>query len=230
MKNNFLKCAMVLMWCSVFALGSPALLAQDLEPYQEGLHYFVIDGAPEQLPDGMELVEAFSYLCTHCNTFDPYINNWVEKKPEQVGFRRIPVVFGRNSWELYARGYVTAEMLGIAELAHGALMDQLWKEKNILRDMDQLAEFYSGYGVDKDKFIATSRSFAVDGKIRRDQLALQEYGIRGTPALVLNKKYRIQAGASVPNYETMLDIVDFLIEKDSAKRGAVSAAEGEAAE
>mgnify|MGYP001813784514 CR=1 FL=1 len=230
MKNSlhyiFISCLAALM-----AMTSQLATAQGTSAYQEGLHYFIIDGAPENPPEGMELIEAFSYLCTHCNTFEPYIKSWIQsRKPEHVGFRRIPVVFGRNSWELYARGYVTAEMLGISEEAHEPLMDQLWKKKEILRNLDQLADFYTQFGVDKDKFIATSRSFAVDGRLRKDQLSLQEYGIRGTPALVLNSKYRIQAGAAVPNYETMLDIVDYLIARESERVAAITPPVSEAAD
>ena len=215
MKKNFAHRAFATLALLGLVFGTAAAQAAEPAPYQEGLHYFLIDDAPAAPSEEMELIEAFSYLCTHCNTFDPYINNWIKRKPENVSFRRIPVVFGRSSWELYARGYVTAEMLGIAETAHGDLMHRLWNEKQILRSMDELADFYSQYGADKEKFISTSRSFAVDGKMRKDQLAVQNYGIRGTPALVLNGRYRITGGAAVPNYDVMMDIVDFLIEKES---------------
>jgi thiol:disulfide interchange protein DsbA len=188
---------------------------EKLVPYQEGLHYFLINQAPAVTDGEMELVEAFSYLCTHCNTFEPYIDNWKRRKPAHVGFSRIPVVFGRNSWELYARGYVTAKMLNLPEEAHAALMERLWKEKKIIRNMDELAAFYSQFGVEKDRFISTSKSFAVDSKIRKDQMLVKEYGITGTPSLVLNGKYRIAGNAAVPSFEVMLDIVDYLIEMDT---------------
>lgn len=220
MKNRLTQILMAALITSLMAV--PVVASAQDQQYQEGLHYFLIEDAPAQ-PEGIELVEAFSYLCTHCNTFEPYINSWVERKPEHVTFRRIPVVFGRSSWELYARGYVTAGLLGVNEEAHTALMDELWKEKNVLRSMDELAGFYSQFGVDKDKFISTSRSFAVDGKLRRDQLLLQNFGIRGTPALVLNGKYRIQGSNAVPNYDVMLDVVDFLIQQETAKQVASSA-------
>lgn len=188
----------------------------ELVPYQEGLHYFLLDGAPPATGGPMELVEAFSYLCSHCNTFDPYIRAWKKRKPEHVAFRRIAVVFGRGSWELYARGFVTAEMMNVAEEAHEALMDRLWKEKNIMRSMEELAEFYSQFGVDQDKFLATSSSFAVDTRLRKDQLQVQSYGVTATPTLILNGRYRIAGNAAVPSFDVMLDIVDFLIERDSA--------------
>jgi thiol:disulfide interchange protein DsbA len=193
-------------------------------PYQEGLHYFLVEGAPVTTSETMELVEAFSYMCSHCNTFEPFINAWQKRKPEYVEFRRIPVVFGRGSWELYARGFVTAEMMNAPEAAHAAMMDRLWKEKNIIRSMDELAAFYSQFGLDKDKFLATSSSFAVETRLMKDQQKVRAYGITGTPSLILNGKYRIAGNAAVPSFDVMLDVVDFLIARESAGMQQSSAA------
>jgi len=215
-----LTLALLSLACSAQAQGTKPV------PYQEGLHYFLIDGAPAASSGPMELVEAFSYLCSHCNTFEPYIGAWKKRKPEGVEFRRIPVVFGRGSWELYARGYVTAEMMNVGEEAHNAMMDRLWKEKNMMRSMEELAEFYSQFGVDKEKFLATSGSFAVEARLKKDQQKVQSYGITGTPSLVLNGKYRIAGSAAVPSFDVMLDVVDFLIEAESAGTQESSAAAG----
>jgi protein dithiol oxidoreductase (disulfide-forming) len=209
-------------------LGGVATQAQDDPPvpYQEGLHYFLIEGAPARsnASKEVEVAEAFSYLCSHCGTFEPYIEAWNKRKPENVVFLRIPVVFGRDSWELYARGYVTAEMLNVADEAHSALMDRLWKEKNIMRTMDELADFYSQFGVDREKFLAAAGSFAVDSKIKRDQLKLQAYGITGTPSLIVNGKYRVTGNAAVPSFDVMLDVVNYLIGQESAVSQQTSAA------
>jgi thiol:disulfide interchange protein DsbA len=204
--------------CVSTLLFSNAAIAQGNEPipYQEGLHYFEIEGAPAVSGDTIKLEEAFSYLCTHCNTFDPYVQAWQKRAPEYVEFRRIPVVFGKGSWELYARGFVTSEMMGVPDEAHYALMDRIWNEKSIIRNLDELATFYSQFGLDKDKFMSTSRSFAVDGKMRKDQSLIQAYGIRGTPSLVVNGKYRIAGSAAVPSYDVMFDVVDYLIELERA--------------
>jgi len=204
--------------------GQAQAQAEKPVPYQEGLHYFELDQAPVGASDKIVLSEAFSYLCTHCNTFEPYVNSWLKRKPEHVEFERIPVIFGRSSWELYARAYVTANMMGVPDEAHSALMDRLWKEKKILRSMDELAAFYSQYGIEQDKFLSTSRSFAVDGKLRKDQILVQTYGITGTPALVLSGKYRISANSAVPSFEVMLDVVDYLIEVETKKMQQKAAA------
>ena len=222
MKNQVIRMFMVL----ALLLGVSAAQAQDGKPvpYQEGLHYFLIEGAPVETGGPVEVLEFFSYLCSHCNTFEPYVNAWKKRKPEGVEFRRIPVVFGRGSWELYARGYVTAEMLKIGEEAHTAMMDRLWKEKAVMRTMDELADFYSQFGVDREKFLATASSFAVDSKIKRDQQKLQAYGITGTPSLVVGGKYRISGSAAVASFDVMLDVVNYLIEQESAVSQQRSAA------
>ena len=112
MRKNFIH--LVLMLAAVLLLSTP-LHAQSRSSvqYQEGLHYFLIeDGTPA--PEGStEVVEVFSYMCSHCYTFEPYMNSWAKRNAAKVKFSRIPVVFGRKAWEIYARAFVTAQMMGL---------------------------------------------------------------------------------------------------------------------
>lgn len=198
--------------------------------YQEGIHYTVIENAPKPSGNTVEVVEAFSYLCSHCATFEPYIGNWEQRKPENVNFRRIPVVFGRSSWEIYAQAYVTAELMGIADKAHGALMDKLWKEKAVLRTVDELAQFYATFGVDPERFIATSKSFAVNAQMRKEQREVQTAGVRGTPSLIVNGKYLVSSSEAVGSYDVMLDVVDYLVSLESAPQNVPAVTKGPAAD
>ena len=210
MKKNFIH--LVLVLAAAWLLSAP-LQAQSGSSvnYQEGLHYFLIEDSKHTPEDPTELVEVFSYLCTHCNTFEPYINSWAARNAETVKFTRIPVVFGRKAWEIYARAFVTAQVMGLGDDVHSAMMDKLWKEKSVMRTMEELAGFYSNFGIDPKAFLATSKSFAVDARMRKEQRLVQTYGIRATPTLVLNGKYRIGANAAVASFDVMLDVVDYLI-------------------
>jgi len=219
-----LKIGLTLLACLLVVVATAQAQDGKPVPYQEGLHYAVINGAPATTSGPMELVEAFSYLCTHCNTFEPYVNAWKKRKPDHVEFKRLPVVFGRGSWEMYARGYITAEMMNLPEAAHSAMMDRLWKENNIMRSMEELADFYSQFGADKNKFLATSSSFAVETRLMKDQQKVREYGITGTPTLILNGKYRISGNSALPSYDAMLDVVDFLIASERAGKPETGAA------
>lgn len=207
--------AHVLLVAAALMSGGQVYAQGGKTDYQEGLHYFLIDDAPATVPQPVEVVEAFSYLCSHCNTFEPYIEAWERRKSDNIEFRRVPVVFGRKSWELYARGFVTAQMLGVSEEAHAAMMDRLWKDKEMMRSMEEIADFYSQFGVESDKFLGASNSFAVDARIKRDQLKLQSYGITATPTLIVGEKYRVAGNAAVSSFDVMLDVVDFLVERES---------------
>jgi thiol:disulfide interchange protein DsbA len=181
--------------------------------YQEGVHYFKIDQAPVQR-DSVEVTEVFSYLCNHCATFEPYMQSWMDRKPENVKLKRIPVSFGRRAWEIYARAYVAASLMGIEEESHVAMMDALWKERRQMRSLDELADFYTQFGVEKAAFLATADSFAVDAQMRREQRQAAGFGITGTPAVVVNGvngDYRISSSEQVSSFEAMLAVVDYLV-------------------
>jgi len=203
-------------------LGAQLAVAQD-EPYKEGVHYFRIDQAPATNDSGeVEVTEFFSYLCSHCNTFDPFVENWLKTKPADVKFDRVAVAFGRKAWEMLARGYITAEMLGIANESHVPMMDAIWKQGKQFRSVNELADFYAGFGVDKASFIANFQSFAADSQLRKSQHDVRTFGIAGTPSMVVDRKYRVAGNKDVKDFDAMLKVVDFLVAKESAARQVAS--------
>jgi len=196
--------------------GSQLAMAQ-LEPYQEGVHYFKIGQIPADTgSETVEVTELFSYGCSHCNTFEPYLESWNESKPENVNFNRIAVAFGRRAWEMMARAYITAEMLGSEDESHIAMMEASWKDRKKFRTVDELADFYTQFGIEKSAFLANYQSFAADSQLRKSQRDVQLFGITGTPSVVVNRKYRVTSSKNVGDFNTMLDVVDFLVAKETA--------------
>jgi len=197
-------------------LGSQLAMAQQ-DKYQQGVHYFKMDQLPAQTDsETVEVTEVFSYACSHCNTFEPFMQNWNKSKADNVILHRLPVAFGRKAWELMARGYIAAEMMGIVEKSHVAMMDAIWKQGKQFRSLEELADFYSDFGVERSSYIAHFQSFAADSQLRKSQRDVKLFGITGTPTLVVNRKYRITSNKNVSDFNTMLDIVDFLVAKESA--------------
>ena len=201
--------ALSLLFVSQLVLAQP-------EPYQEGVHYFKIDQLPAETGSGIvEVTELFSYACSHCNTFEPYMQNWSKTKADNVKLNRIAVAFGRKSWEMMARAYLVAEMMGIVDESHMAMMDAIWKDKRQFRNIDELADFYSQFGVDRSAFIAHFQSFAADSQLRKSQRDVQLFGITGTPSVVVARKYRITSSKDVRDFNAILDVVDYLVEKET---------------
>lgn len=193
-------------------VGSQALLAQQEQAaaYTEGKDYFKIEQATAASTDGsVEVSVIFSYLCSHCNTLEPYVESWTERKPDNVKMNRMHVVFGRPH-ELMARGYIVAEMTGVADASHRAMMDAIWKEGKRFRTPDDLAAFYAKFGLEEDRFLANYKSFAADSQLRRSNRDVQLFGVTGTPSIVVNRKYRI------PNTKQIWDVLDYLVAMETA--------------
>jgi thiol:disulfide interchange protein DsbA len=184
--------------------------------YDEGIEYLKINPpVGTENPHKVEVVEMFWYGCPHCYHFEPMLLQWLKHKPANVDFIRIPAVFpDRPLWELHARAYYTAELLGVLNKTHEALFDAIHKQHQRLFDEESLANFYAKYGVDKKLFKETMHSFGVQMKVDRAKELSRRYGIDGVPTLVINGKYRTYA--SITNGEEgMLKVTDYLIEKET---------------
>ncbi|MEO8673342.1 MAG: thiol:disulfide interchange protein DsbA/DsbL [Tahibacter sp.] len=205
-------------------LAVSACNADDTPPpaatnWTAGTHYFPIDPPqPTSTGDKIELVEVFSYACPHCAHFQPYIDELKTKLPKQVQFVYMPAVFNQ-SWEPFARAFYTAEALGVLEKTHQALFDALHRDKKPLRTIEELAEFYAGYGVDPKLFLSTAQSFVVEGKLARSNDLVKKYGVQGTPTLILNGKYQFSA-TSAGGFPQTTELVKYLVTKElAAKKG-----------
>src|SRR5262245_11809617 len=102
--------------CLTFIL---ALLVAPTAPAQEqpvkDKDYKLID-PPQKTESGkkVEVVEFFSYACPHCGEFEPTLQNWVKRKPKDVVYKNVPMVF-RESWKAPAKLYYTLEAMGLVD-------------------------------------------------------------------------------------------------------------------
>ena len=200
---------------TILAISSQAAYAQTATDtaFEEGKHYFRIDQAAPPRSDGkIEVTVIFSYLCSHCNVLEPYVDAWVAKQDENIVVNRMHVNFGR-AHELMARGYIVSEMTGVADQSHPAMMDAIWKKRQRFRSPDDLADFYTQFGVDKERFLSNFSSFAADSQLRRTEQNVRAWGVTGTPMIIVNRKYR------VPNTAMVWDVVDYLIAEERAANG-----------
>jgi len=183
------------------------------QEYREGEHYFALTQPVKTVADDkVEVVEAFGYACPHCNSFEPLLKHWREQQAEDVAFVGLPVVFGR-SWEPLARAYYVAELSDKVEATHQAMFDAIHLQRKRFTSVDALADFYAPLGIEQDEFKKLYDSFAVNMKLKQGDSKLRGYEITGVPAMVVNGKYRVTA-ASAGGHKEMLDVVDYLIERE----------------
>src|SRR5690606_15152654 len=70
----------------------------------QGEHYDLIQGGQpfEPLDGKIEVVEVFNYVCPACAMFQPLVNSWKARLPDDVRFTYVPAPFGGN-WDPYVR-------------------------------------------------------------------------------------------------------------------------------
>jgi protein dithiol oxidoreductase (disulfide-forming) len=198
----------------VLAAVSGSLLAQS---FQEGTHYQRI-GAPVTVPeDRVEVVEAFAYPCPACRNFHPHISNWESNAPEYVDFRRLPVALQRG-WEVFALAYNTATVMGLGEDAHAAVFTALHDERRQIRNFEDVAAIYTDFDVTTESFINTSQSFAVDSRMRRDRADTMRYGVRQTPTMIIQGKWRLSP-SGFDSMDHFFAAVDYLVAREAEALG-----------
>jgi len=211
MRKLILSAALVA--ASVFGMAA----VQAAEPATAGKEYLELSNpVPVSVPGKIEVVELFWYGCPHCYAFEPTINPWVEKLPKDVNFRRIPAMFG-GPWDAHGQLFLTLEAMGVEHKVHNAVFDAIQKQGKRLTKPDEMADFVATQGVDKDKFLATFNSFAIQGQIKQAKELAQKYGVQGVPTMIVNGKYRFDLGTSGGPEQT-LNVADQLIAKERAAK------------
>jgi len=184
------------------------------EKYVAGTHYVELS-APVNTRDSskIEVLEAFWYGCTHCFRFEPLIENWHANIPADVDFVRFPAMWN-DLMKIHAQVYYTAEALDALDAVHEPVFNAINLERNLLQNEGQISALFADHGISGDDFDATFNSFGVRTKVNQAESRMADYQIRSTPNMVVNGKYLIATNEAVPSQAEMLEVVDFLVEKE----------------
>ena len=210
------------------AEGAPAASA----PVEVGIHYQLL-GTPQPTEGGkkVEVIEFFWYACPHCSSLQAPLQEWLKRKPADVAFRRVPAVLD-NSWLQLARTYYAIEAMGLVDKLHHDLFVAIHQQKAfdpryLVRDPKPLFDWVASRGVDRQKFVDTYNSFAVNSRTQRAADLTRNYDVPHTPVLVVDGRYLTSPsmkGNGNPNgstnYEKFFQSLDQVIELARTKSRA----------
>ncbi|WP_110654581.1 thiol:disulfide interchange protein DsbA/DsbL [Salinicola halimionae] len=194
---------------------SSAVMAADIV---EGQDYQVIDQPmkTEAPADQIEVTEVFWYGCPHCYALEEPLNEWVEQLPDDVTFDRMAAPLGKV-WEQHAIAFYAAKQLGIEHEMRQDFMDAIHKGGKRLTDKDEIAEFFTDYGVSKDDALKALDSFGVKSEIQQASAKMRGYQLMGVPDLIVDGRYVVTPD-SAGSLENMPKIASALIEKVREER------------
>lgn len=193
---------------AVKEVAQEAVLAAE---YQPGIHYQVINPAWDTNTDDEVIVyEFFGYLCPHCATFEPYMKRLENQLPANAKIVRVPVVF-YEQWKPYAQAYYTFEAMDLVDQAHEGMFAAIHQHKKQFRTIEEIAVWVAqSYGVDKDQFLSTAKSFMVDGQIRKGMQMMQAMGVSSTPTLITNGKY-VPNSRAFKSRDDLIKVTNYLV-------------------
>jgi thiol:disulfide interchange protein DsbA len=200
-------------------------------PWVEGRNYVELKPAQHtHVPPGkIEVLEVFSYGCPACEAFQPVIQRLERSLPAGAQMAFLPASFSASEdMPMFQRAFFAAESLGVAERAHQAIFDAVWRTRELavvdpttrrpkspLPTLEDAARCYGRItGVSPTTFLKAARSFSVDLKMRTADAQIFAMGAPGTPCLVVNGKYRVELD-SLGSVDDLINIVRFLVSRES---------------
>lgn len=215
MPNQSLSSRLLILLAAALAAISLSAWAQP--QLQEGKQYVrVKNPQPVETGNKIEVIEFFSYGCPHCADLDPYLQGWLKTLPEDVQFRRIPVLF-QDRWVVLAKVYYTLEALGVDARLTPEVFAAIHKQGVNLASDKAFFDWAAGKGLDRKKVEDMYNSFGISGKINRAKAAGAAYNVQSVPYIVIDGKFAT-ASDKVGTHADLPVAIDALLVKARAER------------
>ncbi len=188
---------------------------QEQDAFVAGEHYVVLERpVPTRDSSKVEVVELFSYGCSHCYEFEPLIKQWGKQQADDVDFWFFPAVWSK-SMNLYAKAFYTADELKVAEKIHLPLFTAIVIKHESIRNESDLADFFAQHGVERKAFTETFNSTSVETRANHAEERIRLYKPAGVPEIIVNGKYRVER-MRAGGLTEMLAVVEYLVNKERA--------------
>ncbi|WP_245748725.1 DsbA family protein [Oceanisphaera psychrotolerans] len=107
-----------------------APLANAAPEFKEGVEYTVVSETASSKP---EVTEFFSYVCTHCYSFEPLMSKLEQRLPD-AQLKKVPVSFlGRDMGPVLQRAYGAAVLLEVEDKLTPVIFDRIHRQKKNAR-------------------------------------------------------------------------------------------------
>lgn len=208
----------------LFLCLMPALAFADTETpasaptFQAGKDYLVLPNNPSseilKTNDKITVVEFFNYGCPACFRLDPYLEKWLEHKPQNVIFKRIPVVFDPG-WDVYGKTYLVVNQLDLSQKITPVIFKAIHDDGIDLSNKNAMADFLNGKELKKENFLSAYNSPEIDIQMAKNKKITNDFMVFQIPGIVIDGKYKVDPSLSGGNFPRLIETVDYLIKLES---------------
>lgn len=206
-------------WASLCLVVLATACAQVEAPKAPG--YVILEPAQAQTPaDRIVVIEFFWFRCPHCNALYADLKEWAKRQPPDVAMRYHHVVF-RDTMMADARLFYTLQAMGESNDRIGEVFEANFLDALDLSNEAVLFDWVAKQGIDRQRFVETYRSSAVEQQVALARQRSIDYQLRGVPAFVVDGRYLTSPNISgdVPVLERVQQLVDKVRRERAAGKG-----------
>lgn len=194
------------------ALG---LVAASMSAQAQDQQYITFDPAFASLtPNKTEVLEFFSYACSHCAAMEPMVEQLAKEVPDSAVVVPVPVAFNAAMQPMQQLFY-SLQALGRQDL-HPKVFFAIHQEKKRLFTKEAIIDWVVEQGVDRKEFESVYDSFGVNAKVRQATELTKQYKVEATPSFAVAGKYLTSPGMT-GTYESSIALVKELLGKELKK-------------
>jgi thiol:disulfide interchange protein DsbA len=176
----------------------------------EEADYRLIPQQPLADPRRIEVVEFFYYGCRWCNELQPYVDEWLMRKPADVDFRYQPAI--RNTrWLVLTKAFFVLQALGQLPRLHTRVYRAYHRDDVNLEDEAVLTGWALKQGIQLKPFEQLMRSDEVMAKVEAARRDTYAYQVETTPSVVVNGRYLTSSGMTGGVVELMRVVEDLIV-------------------
>jgi len=175
----------------------------------EEVDYKVIPQQPLVDPARIEVVEFFYYGCRWCNEAEPYIREWLQRKPADVVFRRQPAIRSTR-WVTLTKAFYILESEGKVSALHAQLFSAYHRDELNLDDEAVLTDWLVKHGLKRERVDAALASPELMTKVEAARTATYAYQVETTPSVVVDGRYLTSSGMT-GGVAALMPVVDALV-------------------
>lgn len=206
------RLALLLAAAATALAASSAPTPLPSEPYR-----VLAEPQPVAADGKIEVLEFFWYGCEHCYRLEPAIEAWLQKKPGDVVFRRVPAI-ASTTWNVHAHLYYSLEAIGRAEDLHARIFEAIHKQGLRLELAPVRQKWLAAQDVDAARYAQAERSPVVYGKLKRAEELARTYRMDSVPMIVVHGKY-VTGPHLAGSYENMFRVIGELVAQERKRQG-----------
>ncbi len=209
----FIRGRLVLLAAALFVVAS---VRADL---MEDVDYRVIPKQQLSDTERIEVVYFFYYGCQWCYQFEPYVDDWLKKKPVDVTFRRVPALRS-TKWVTLTRAYYAFEVLDLLPRLHAKTFRAFHREDVDLQSEGTLFDWAVKQGVKRERFEEVFRSDAVTARMTESRALTNAFEIESTPSVAVDGRYLTSSGMTGGVAELLVVMEELIQMVRAERRGA----------